>query len=425
MGANTAAGRPAGPGLLAVLLGAVGIGPLLTYGLSATSELVIRDLGISEVEFGFLATACFAAGALGNAALGRFSDGKSDRFLMVAVYALAALALAAAAVPGGYLLLLIAASLAGLAQSFPNGVTNRILLRRVPAAKRIGWTGIKQSGVQASQLAASLTFPALALWIGWRGASAAGAVLALALLAVTLRQLAMVRPLDPYAPPEPFAPPEPAGPASSGVPSVAPVPGPARAARARQPFLVWALAAFGFLNGLGVQATNIYLPLFAVREMGFSLVLGGIVAATAGAVGVVARVGWARAMSRGVSARALLVALGSIALAGAGVFLAAGATGHAALLWTAVALHGISALGVSVVIMAALLRNIPAASMGSAAGIVTAGLFAGFAIGPLLMGASIAGTGGFAAGWMVVAGTYACCVLLAVYLVRRARKARG
>ncbi|MGJ9402146.1 MFS transporter [Arthrobacter sp. KK5.5] len=419
MDGRTTGGRPAGPGLLAVLLGAVGIGPLLTYGLSATSELVIRDLGISEVEFGFLATACFAAGALGNAALGRFSDGRSDRFLMVAVYALAALALAAAAVPGGYLLLLIAASLAGLAQSFPNGVTNRILLRRVPAAKRIGWTGIKQSGVQASQLAASLTFPALALWIGWRGASAAGAVLALALLVVTLRQLATVRPLEPYAPPEPAAP------ASSGVPSVAPVPGPARAARARQPFLVWALAAFGFLNGLGVQATNIYLPLFAVREMGFSLVLGGIVAATAGAVGVVARVGWARAMSRGVSARALLVALGSIALAGAGVFLAAGATGHAALLWTAVALHGISALGVSVVIMAALLRNIPAASMGSASGIVTAGLFAGFAIGPLLMGASIAATGGFAAGWMVVAGTYACCVLLAVYLVRRARKARG
>ncbi|MEE1621008.1 MFS transporter [Zafaria sp. J156] len=187
--------RTAGPGLLAVLLGAVGIGPLLTYGLSATSDLVIADLGISAAQFGLLATACFACAAVGNAALGRLADRHSDRVLMTAVFVLAGLALALAAVPGGYWLLLAATGLSGVAQSFPNGVTNRILLQRVPAGQRIGWTGIKQSGVQASQLVASLAFPALAVWIGWRGASLLGAVLAGVLLLLTLRALAAVPPL--------------------------------------------------------------------------------------------------------------------------------------------------------------------------------------------------------------------------------------
>ncbi|WP_070161350.1 hypothetical protein [Nesterenkonia sp. PF2B19] len=87
-----------------------------------------------------------------------------------------------------------------------------------------------------------------------------------------------------------------------------------------------------------------------------------------------------------------------MALAGAGTFLLAGATGWAALLWLAVALHGASALGVSVVIMGALLRRIPAEKMASATGIATAGMFAGFTLGPLVMGLLIGATEDFKPG---------------------------
>jgi hypothetical protein len=80
--------------------------------------------------------------------------------------------------------------------------------------------------------------------------------------------------------------------------------------------VVWALAAFGLLNGIGVQATNVYMPLFAVRELDFSLVLGGATAALAGIVGVIARVSWARRMAKGASGPHLLLALALIALAG-------------------------------------------------------------------------------------------------------------
>ncbi|MDS2173511.1 MFS transporter [Nesterenkonia sp. CL21] len=412
-----------GIGLLAALLGAVGIGPVLLYGLSATSELVIADLGITEAQFGLFATVCFACAAVGNASLARLSDRLSDRVLMSLIFVLAALALGLAAVPGGYVLVLVAAGVSGLAQSFPNGVTNRILLQRVPARRRIGWAGIKQSGVQASQLTASLAFPALAVWIGWRGASLLSVLLALGLMALTFRALRAAPPLSAPDPgrsrptsASPGATPEAPGasPATGRGPEGAP-------SRSRLPSAVWALTLFGFLNGLGVQATNVYLPLFAVRELEFSLLAGGMTAAAAGAIGVAARVGWGRVMSRGASAPRLLLALALMALAGAGTFLLAGATGWAALLWLAVALHGASALGVSVVIMGALLRRIPAEKMASATGIATAGMFAGFTLGPLVMGLLIGATGGFRAGWLAAAGTYAGCAVLAAALVARGR----
>ena len=90
---------------------------------------------------------------------------------MTVVFVLAAAALMLVAAPAGFWMLLIAAGIAGVAQSFPNGVTNRILLERVPISKRIGWVGIKQLGVQVSQLTASLAFPLLAAVAGWRGAA--------------------------------------------------------------------------------------------------------------------------------------------------------------------------------------------------------------------------------------------------------------
>lgn len=395
----------AGPGLLSILLGAVAVGPLLLYGLSATSEEIITDLGINEAQFGLLATICFACAAVGNATLGRLADRHSDLTLMTVIFLIASLALGLAGVPGGYLVLVIAAGLSGVAQSFPNGVTNRILLERVPANKRIGWVGVKQSGVQVSQLIASLSFPLLAVLIGWRGTALLAALVPLVLLVFTWRILRRVPLLHPRR---------------DAAPSTEPSndPAPARGHSAA----VWALAAFGCLNGIGVQATNVYLPLFAVRELDFSLVLGGATAAVAGVVGVTARIGWARVMARGTSGPVLLLVLALTALTGVGAFLGADATGWPALLWTAVVLHGASALGVSVVLMSVLLRSIPSAKMASASGVVTAGMFTGFAIGPLGMGLMISSGGGFTLGWLAVGGIYLLSTLLAVILVSRRRR---
>ncbi|WP_172170489.1 MFS transporter [Brevibacterium sp. CT2-23B] len=396
-----------GIGLLTVLLGAVAAGPIMLYGLSATSDSIIAELGISEAHFGLLATTCFGAAAIGNATLGRLADRHSDLSLMAFIFVLAALALLLVAVPDGFWMLLAAAALSGIAQSFPNGVTNRILLERVPDRKRIGWVGIKQSGVQVSQLVASLAFPVLALGIGWRGAALTVAIIPLILLAMTWYSLRTTPLLT-----------APKSPTDTPAEATRPDPEPAPTRPAKHPGMVWALALFGLINGIGVQATNVYIPLFAVREMGFSLVLGGASAALAGVIGVIARVTWARRMAKGASGPRLLLVLALIALAGAVLFLIADVAGWALLVWVAVAFHGISALGVSVVLMAALMRAIPASSMVSASGMVTAGMFFGFALGPLLMGVIVGSPGGFVLGWIAVGITYVLCVILALILIR-------
>ncbi len=399
--------KSAGPdvGLLSVLLAAVGIAPLLNYGLSATSDLVINDLGISETQFGLLATVCFGCGTIGNVVFGKYSDRQPDAKLLAIVFGIAALAMAVAAIPAGYIFLLAASGIAGFAQSFPNGVTNRILVQRVPADRRIGWTGIKQSGVQVSQLVGSVGFPLLAGFIGWHGASAIGAVIASALAVLAVRILAAT-PLLPVGAPRQRI-------------SAAPV---AAESDDSTSFIVFALTLFGFINGVGVQATNVYVALFAVRELDFSLVAGGLTAAVVGVVGVSARIGWGKMMARGVSAPKLLLLLALLAMAGGISFLGA-LLGHSTvLLWLAVVLHGASALGVSVILMAALLRAIPASRMGSASGIVTAGQFGGFTVGPLAMGMLISSSGGFAAGWIAVICIYAACTALGIYLVLRARQ---
>ncbi|WP_209323736.1 MFS transporter [Brevibacterium renqingii] len=418
-----------GVGLLTVLLGAVAAGPILLYGLSATSDSIIAELGISEAQFGLLATACFGCAAVGNATLGRLADRHSDLSLMAFIFVLSALALLLVVVPAGFGMLLLAASLAGIAQSFPNGVTNRILLERVPTAKRIGWVGVKQSGVQVSQLVASLAFPVLAIGIGWRGAALAVAIIPLLLLVMTWQAL-RTTPLLPMANPVGGTTAEADAPDTNAttdsgdatVPAEATDRSPTRPAR--HPGMVWALAAFGLLNGVGVQATNVYMPLFAVRELDFSLVLGGTTAALAGVVGVIGRVSWARRMAKGASGLHLLLILALIALLGAGLFLTAGTFRWSVLLWIAVALHGISALGVSVVLMSALMRVIPASSMVSASGIVTAGMFFGFALGPVGMGLLVSSVGGFPLGWIAVGITYLLCTLLALVLLRANSRSR-
>lgn len=187
---------------MTVLLGSVSAGPLLLYGLSASSDSLIVDLGITEAQFGLSATACFTCAAIGNATLGRLADRHSDTSLMTAIFALAAVALLVVGIPAGFGVLLVAAAISGVAQSFTNGVTNRILLDRVPDSKRIGWVGIKQSGVQVCQMIASMVFPLLAAVAGGRGAALVLALIPLLPMVLswhTLRVTPMLREVMPPA----------------------------------------------------------------------------------------------------------------------------------------------------------------------------------------------------------------------------------
>ncbi|TJY69275.1 MFS transporter [Arthrobacter sp. CAU 1506] len=407
--------QPSGA-LLFVLTCAMGVGPLLNYGLSTVSPLVIEDLGISEGQFGLLATAIFASAAVSSMGLGKLSDRISNRAQLVLIFAGTAVALVVAALAHSYLVLVIAALLAGPAQAISNPTTNRIIISQVPAPKRPGWIGVKQSGVQGSQLFAGLFFPIVALWAGWQGATALAAVVAVGLLLYGLRKLPE-NPITTAVPPTSASSPkrgmpreESAG--SQAAASQAAAPPGSAGAQARFPLSVWLFAGYSLLAGLGMQATNVYLPLFTVRELGFSLVMGGVAAGVSGVVGVTSRVLWGRRMAKGVRASTLLILLGFGALAGSAAFLAAGTLDMPVLLWLGVILHGATVLGANVVVMAGVMRVVPAQRVGAASGIVSMGMYAGFAAGPLLMGLLLEATGNFHTGWLLVGAGYLLCSAL-------------
>jgi MFS family permease len=394
----------------------MGVGPLLMYGLSATSSLVIDSLQITPGEFGLLATACFLAAGVSSGVFGRFSDRMRGRTQICLIFGGAAAAMVLVAVSGNFLWLMVAVVLSGAAQALSNPATNRLVMDHVPAHQRAGWIGVKQSGVQGSQFLAGIAFPAVALVAGWRGAAGFSCALAMVLLIVAWRLTPVSAGLASAGPDSPAA-------VRSAAPSPGAVPagratspgaaGTAKGGKVRLPGTVWVYAAYALLSGFGIQATNVYLPLFSQREVGFSLVLGGLTAAVAGVVGVASRIVWGQRIVGKGNSFTLLVTLALGAAAGAALLLAAGLTQSGVLLWCGVLLHGAMGLAINVVVMAGMMRDVPPGKVGAASGRVAVGLYLGFAAGPWAMGGLLTSFNGFMAGWCVVMGVYLACALLA------------
>ncbi|RVW02441.1 MFS transporter [Rhodococcus spongiicola] len=392
-------------GLLPLLTAAMAIGPLLTYGLSATSALVIDSLDITVAQFGMLATLTFLTAAALALAFSHVGDHFSTRGLLVTVFVGAAMSYVLAALSTNYLWLLGAMALSGAAQALSNPVTNRVISERAPQPKRAQWIGVKQSGVQVAQLVAGAGCPVLALAWGWRGALWIGAVVAGASALVAWR-----RSPSSHSPHSPQASKQ----VATSVNALR-----TTGSRARSmPRAVWVLAAYALFSGTGVQATNVYLPLFALEGMGLTLTAAGLTAAIAGAIGVTSRIFWGRALSGKIDTFVLLLILASGSTLGALALLMAQLVGWLPLLWLGVTLHGATALAANVLLMAGVLRVVGTTAVGRASSLIAVGMYLGFAGGPALTGFLFDVTAGFAAGWMVAAMMYAACALLCIWGVR-------
>ncbi|GEO95629.1 MFS transporter [Kocuria turfanensis] len=500
--------RVPGANLMVVLTATMAVGPLLTHSLSAMSPLVIQDLRLTEAQFGLLATVTFFVAAVTAVRTGRWADRLGARTLLAVMFGGAVLAMLLAAVAPDYTVLLLAMVLSGLGQVMANPATNRLIRLHVPAHRRASWLGIKQAGVQAAQLVAGLTFPALGLLLGWRTAVAVAAGAVLLLLVHGWLTVPENHAGDRSAPrsrraPDPGAgsgaalasrwnpasgpaavsgtasasgsaavsgtasAPGPAavsgtasasgpaavsrttsasgaapGPGAAPVPRAVPGSGPGPGSRTGSsspdrsgrtggrppmPGVVRAYAAAAALTGLGAQAANVYLPLYAHRELGLDVVAAGATVSVAALVGIASRVLWARVMDRpGADGFVLLAGMALGAAVSAGLLVLAPL--HPALawaVWPAAVLHGGAALAVSVIVMSGAMRAVPAERVGASTGVVTMGLYAGFCSGPLVMGLLLQLTGSFAVGWILVLVCYLACGLLAVLVRRRSRLRTG
>lgn len=392
-------GEGAAPGpsrvLLLVLVLATGAGPLFNLGLAAAGPILIDDLNISASTFGLLLTVLFASAALTSIVTGRLADFLSIRAQMVLNFGGTALALIIAAIGPIFALMVAAMIVGGFSQVIANATTNRVILEQVPQHRRATWVGVKQSGVQVSQVIAGLMFPGLAVLVGWSGAAVVASLMLVIVLFWSLRQLPNEQPTDwPNLRRVVLT-------SRRGAPG---------AALSRS---VWAFTAIAFLSGAGTLATNVYLPIFAVDDLGIGVVVAGLALGVAGLLGVISRIWWGAALGRGHSPWALLTLIAAGGIVGALALAASSLVVNSILFWVGVVLHGLSVLGTNVVLNGGLMQSLASTGrIGEASGAITLGVYAGFTAGPLAMSVVIALTGSFAWVWGIVAAFYT--VILAV-----------
>lgn len=373
------------PGFAAALAVAMGIGPLLIYGLTAAGPLVIADLHLSRAQFGSFATVAFASAAVSSGVCGRLIDVYSERTTLLALYVASAGALALAAVAQSYLAVVVAVILSGCAQSLSNPVTNRLISSYAPARARGTLMGVKQSGVQMAQLSAGLVIPGLALLIGWRGGLAVAILIAAVGILITWRHV----------------------PRRSSIGT-----GRRSSVGGALPSAVWWLTAYAMLTGAALQASNVYMPLYGYEELDLSVASAGLTTAVLGGVGLVARIAWGRAADRMSSPRLPLLVLSLVAGFGAACIFLAGSLHSTALLWGGAVLFGASGVAANVVVMVAVLQVSPRQVIGRASGVLAIGLYLGFALGPVSFGAVVDSTGRYDIGWIAVVMAFVAAAVL-------------
>ncbi|WP_395105414.1 MFS transporter [Actinomadura sp. SCN-SB] len=367
---------------------AMSVGPLATYGISATGPLVTESLDLSRTELGSIATVTFIAAALASALIGRAADVFSGRAVMAILFAGAGAALLTVAAAPSYAWLLVAVTASGVFQALSNPVTNQLISANVPAGRRGVLMGVKQSGVQMSQFGAGLALPSIALALGWRGATAVSSVVAVAgLVLVRTSVPAAVKTLR-----EPGR----------------------RRAGGRLPSAVWWLCAYGFLTGAALQAMNVYLPLFGYERLEMSVTTSGLSAAVVGGVGLAARIFWGRVADRTRRPHSLLALLAAVSAGAALLLMAAALAGTAWTMWLAAVLFGASGIATNVVVMLAVVQVSELSVVGAASGVLAFGQYLGFAVGPVSLGAAVDGLGTYTSGWASVAAVYAAAAALAL-----------
>lgn len=401
--------------LLGVLTAAVGIGPVIVFGLSALSSLLIRELGLTEGQIGLLASVCFAGATLSALVLGPLSDHIPDWVQLVTVFGGATLSFVLVGGATSYGMFLVAMLVSGVAMAMSTPFTNRIIVRMVVQQKRSQWAGVKQSGVQFGQFIVGFSFPALAIALGWREALFIGGAVTFSMLVVAVPIVALNRRRAESMPP-PVTPEAPDAPA---VPTVRLRTRPNSVSGRSWQTTIWLLAAVSLGAGLGSQTASVYLPLFAQERLGLSLVQAGMTLTLSGLLGVIARLLWGWLVDHGVRYERVLVLLGFLAVLGAFSLWASGYTQSVTLLWVGVSLNGVSALAVNVLVVTGVMARVPRDQVGKASGLAISGMYLGFTIGPAVAGWLISTTQSFSPVWLLISACYGGAFVLALVLARR------
>jgi nitrate/nitrite transporter NarK len=364
-------------------------GALTPLVVGALGPYLVPDLSLSRSQLGLFVTLSFIVATLASLPGGTLVDRVDSRLVVTAIFGVSAAALLGLAAATSLAVFLALALPAGLVQAASNPVTNRLVALHTPIAQRGLVVGAKQAGVHMGGFAAGLVLPLVAAAAGWRTSVVLAAGAAMAVLWLSLG----VVPRSAAA----------ASPPGGAVP-------PFRWRDGIVPYLT----LYAFLMGGGVAAVTTYIPLYADERIGLGETAAGGVLAVFALTGVVARLAWGWIGDRVAGAAPVLGAL-ALASTVATLVLWHAESGPAWSVWAAAVGLGASAAAWNAVGMLAAVRDVDAAHVGRATGIVSAGFFAGFIVSPTAFGAVVDATDGYRPGWLAVAAHFALATAVSAW----------
>ena len=348
------------------------------------APVAAAELGVQASRIGMLVAFTYFAAIVS----GLICDTLVARFGPVRVFEFA-VALVAVGLGSGFggnlAVVFILGTLVGAALGLVNPASSTILLQASPPQYRSLIFSIKQSGVPLGSAIAGVLIPALLQYMHWRHA-----VLVLGIASAFV--LIVVAPFRPTYDRD-RNPRQRIRLSGIGAPIAQVV--------SRPELLALALSSAVYS---AVQTSLFsYLMLYLIVELGYTLVLAGLVFSVAQVMGIISRPAWGVVADRLQAPRQLLGGLG----------IAMGLCGLAAALFTPdspvaaivvlCAVYGASAVGWNGVFLAEVARIAPPGKVGVVTGGVMLFTFSGAVLGPPVFGAILGLTGSYALGFLFIA----------------------
>jgi predicted MFS family arabinose efflux permease len=364
---------------------AMAMSTLQQFILGALGPVLVQELGVVPWQLGALVAAGFGVATLLSVPAGAMVDRLGPRQSLIALFVLSGVALAVLATARSPWWIATGVALGGVPLALANPATNKLIRTTVEVDARGTVTGWKQSGVQLGTFVAGAPLAAVASVVSWRWG--VGVLGALSLLGAWVAARLTV-----------------------------PIPHPAERTRRPVGARVVGLTGFTLVLGLGMAPVNTFLALYGADRLHLDPPVAAWLVAVMGLLGIAGRVLWSRTANSSPDPVRLLPRLG-LGAAGA-VGLVAIAEAAPWVVWPGAVGLGIFAVAGYAVSMVAVMRAAPEQGDGRAAGLVSAGFFAGFAIGPPAAGL-LAQDAGYVGMWCAVALAFLMSSLIGVGLGRR------
>jgi MFS family permease len=364
---------------------------------AAVGPVLIHDLGISRAELGLLSSAIWGGMLLGSLPSGLLVDRYGERFVVSAGVVAMALLIVWASFSNSFALIfgLFLLSAVGAATASPGGT--RAIAQSVPRHRLGVGLGVRQTGVMAGGLLASLLLPVIAVSAGWGAAFRVGA--AFCLVTVALFGLIYREPSRTSAARRPFR---------------------LRSLLRNRVFL--ATSAYGFVLMGALGATIAYLPLWLHEQVGLSVVVAAQLLAVMQFGGLVGRLAWGWLSDRIGRRGPVMLACGVLAILSCAAAIPAGRATPGPLLIALAFLLGLSTLGWNALSIAVISESVPLESAGTALGANLSITFTAMFVVSPLFGLIADWTGSYRVSWIALTA-WVCLGTALGLLIREGRRA--